>query len=152
MGEEQPTRRSFLSKMMAGTLIVGSATSVGVVAAYLLPPEESGSILTPQRVKAGKAADIAAGKAKSVVVDGEPVWVLNSSGSRFVALSALCTHKGCHVKWDDKRRVFSCPCHEGLFDERGNVIGGLPRRPLSRFRVGLVNGELQVSRGEVEEG
>jgi len=151
MAEEQPTRRSFLSKMMAGTLVVGSATTVGVVSAYLLPPEESGSILTPQRVKAGKAEEIAAGKAKSAVVDGEPVWVLNS-GTAFIALSALCTHKGCHVKWDDKRRVFTCPCHEGLFDERGNVIGGLVRRPLSRFRVGLVNGELQVSRGEVEEG
>lgn len=151
MGEEQPTRRSFLSKMMAGTLVVGGVTVVGVVSAYLLPPEEAGSILTPQRVKAGKAADITPGKAKFAVVDGEPVWVLNS-GNRFVALSALCTHKACHVKWDDKRRVFSCPCHEGLFDERGNVIGGLPRRPLSRFRVGLVNGELQVSRGTVEEG
>ena len=151
MGEEQPTRRSFLSKMMAGTLLVGGVTTVGVVSAYLMPPEESGSILTPQRVMVGKAADIAPGKARSAVVDGEPVWVLNS-GSRFVALSALCSHKGCHVKWDDQRRVFTCPCHEGLFDERGNVIGGLPRRPLARFRVGLVNGELQVSRGEVEEG
>lgn len=151
MGEEQPTRRSFLSKMMAGTLIVGSAGAASAVAAYLLPPTEASSSLTPQRVKVGGAADITPGRGKLASVDGEPVWVLNAT-TGFVALSALCTHKGCIVKWDEKRRVFNCPCHEGLFDERGNVIAGLPRRPLSRFRVGLVHDELHVSRGEIEKG
>ena len=151
MGEAKATRRSFLGKMMVGTMLTGSAAAVSVVAAYLFPPEEARSGLTPQSVKAGRAVDIAPGRGKLALVDGEPVWVLNSANG-FAGMSALCTHKGCIVKWDEKRRVFSCPCHEGLFDERGNVIAGLPRRPLSRFRVGLVHGELYVSRGEVEEG
>jgi len=133
--------------MMAGTFVVGGAGVISAVVAYLFPPSEANSGLTRQAVKAGQAEDIPPGRGKLASVDGEPVWVLNSP-SGFVALSALCTHKGCVVKWDEKRRVFNCPCHEGLFDERGNVIAGLPRRPLVPFRVGVVHGELHVSRGE----
>lgn len=132
---------------MAGTFVVGGAGLVSVVGAYLFPPSEASSGLTQQSVKAGQAEDIPPGRGRLASVDGEPVWVLNSTNG-FVALSALCTHKGCLVKWDDKRRVFNCPCHEGLFDERGNVIAGLPRRPLTQFRVGIVHGDLHVSRGE----
>jgi cytochrome b6-f complex iron-sulfur subunit len=133
--------------MMAGTLVVGAAGAISAIAAYLFPPGEASSGLTPQAVKAGQAEEISRGRGKLASVDGEPVWVLNSSNG-FVALSALCTHKGCIVKWDENRRVFTCPCHEGLFDERGNVIGGLPRRPLTPFRVGVIHGELLVSRAE----
>jgi cytochrome b6-f complex iron-sulfur subunit len=70
--------------------------------------------------------------------------------SGFVAMSAWCTHKGCVIKWDAPRRVFNCPCHEGRFDERGNVVAGLPLRPLTRFRVGLVGSDVYVSRAERE--
>lgn len=144
--EETPTRRSFLGKMMIGTLLAGGAAVVSVISAYLFPPSEGASGLSSQRVKTGRAIDLPPGKGKLTLVDGEPVWVVNVA-SGFAGMSALCTHKGCIIKWEEKRQLFSCPCHEGLFDERGNVIAGLPRHPLTRFRVGLVRGELYVSRG-----
>ena len=150
MNEEAPTRRSFLGKMMIGTLLAGGAAVVSVVSAYLFPPGEGGSGLAPQRVKTGRAVDLPPGKGKLALVDGEPVWVVNLSNG-FAGMSALCTHKGCIIKWEEKRRLFSCPCHEGLFDERGNVVAGLPRHPLTRFRVCLVHGELYVSRGGNQE-
>ncbi len=124
---------------------------VSGVVAYLFAPGEVRSSLGPARVKVDSAGGIAQGTAKLALVDGEPVWVAHLA-SGFVALSALCTHKGCIVKWDDLGRVFRCPCHEGLFDERGNVVSGLPRRSLSRFRVGLVGGDVYVSRGAEHEG
>ncbi len=150
MSEQTPTRRSFLGKMMVGTLLAGGAAVCSAVVAYLFPPNDGGSALGSQRVKSGRAVDLAPGKGKLTLVDGEPVWVVNLSRG-FAAISALCTHKGCIIKWDEKRRLFTCPCHEGLFDERGNVLAGLPRRPLDHFRVGLVHGELYVSRGEPRE-
>lgn len=143
--EQSTTRRSFLGKLLGGTLLAGAAATVSAILAYLIPPKEVSSALNPQRVKMGRAVDLPPGKGKLTLVDGEPVWVVNAANG-FSGLSALCTHKGCIVKWDEKRRLFSCPCHEGQFDEQGNVIFGLPRRPLSRFRVGLVRGELYVSR------
>lgn len=135
---------------MVGTLVAGGAAVFSAVAAYLFPPKDGGSGLGPQRVRTGRAVDLPPGKGKLTLVDGEPVWVVNLA-SGFAGISALCTHKGCIIKWDEKRRLFICPCHEGLFDERGNVLAGLPRRPLDRFRVGLVHGELFVSRGERRE-
>jgi Rieske Fe-S protein len=102
--------------------------------------------LGPQRVKVGPASTFALGQGRLALVDDEPVWVLKLA-TGFVGVAATCTHKGCLIKWEGGRRLFSCPCHEALFDERGNVLSGLPRRPLPHFRVGLVAGDVYVARG-----
>lgn len=145
MEEKRATRRSFLGKLLAGTLLVGGGASLSSIFAYLFPPEGISSRLNPQLVKVGKAVDIPPGKGKLVLAGGEPVWIVHLVRG-FVGISALCTHKGCIIRWEKERKVFSCPCHEGLFDEHGNVISGLPRRPLTLFRVGLVHDDLYVSR------
>jgi cytochrome b6-f complex iron-sulfur subunit len=141
---EEASRRSFLGKLLGGTLLAWGGMVVGSVLAYLFPPHGGGSRLSPQRVKVGSAADIPLGGGKLVLVEGEPVWVIHLARG-FVGFSATCTHKGCIIGWEEKRKVFSCPCHEGLFDTHGNVISGLPRRPLSRFQVGAVQGGLYVA-------
>jgi Rieske Fe-S protein len=82
-----------------------------------------------------------------VLFDGEPVWVLHLKEG-WSAFSAICTHRGCIVHWDEKRQTLSCPCHAGLFDTNGNVLSGLPRRPLKRFRVSVVRDEIFIGPGE----
>jgi cytochrome b6-f complex iron-sulfur subunit len=146
-GESGIGRRSFLGTLLAGTLLAGLAGLVGSVLAYLFVPREVRSALGSRRVRVGAAADIAPGAAKLVLVGDEPVWVVRLS-TGFLGLSALCTHRGCLVGWEPRRRLFACPCHEGLFDERGNVVEGLPRRPLAPFRVSLLDGDVYVWRGE----
>ncbi len=147
MGDEITSRRSFMSKLLAGTLLAGLGGTIASIVAYLFPPGEVSSALGPQRFKVGRADDILPGEGKLTLVDEEPVWVVHLARG-FVAMSAWCTHKGCIIKWDDQGRLFRCPCHEGQFDERGNVVFGLPLRPLNRYRVGLVRGDLYVSRAE----
>jgi cytochrome b6-f complex iron-sulfur subunit len=150
MEHEPTTRRSFLSRLLAGTLLAGGAAVLASIVAYLFPREEVSAALGPQRAKVGKADDILLGEGKLTLVDEEPVWIVRSTRG-FVAMSAWCTHRGCVVKWDEQERLFRCPCHEGRFDERGNVVAGLPLRSLTRFRVGLVGGELFVSRTDKRE-
>ena len=145
MGGAGATRRSFVSKLFAGRVLTGLAGAVAALAAYLFPPEEASSALGPQRVKVGKADEIQPGEGKLALLDEEPVWVVRLPQG-FVAMSAWCTHKGCVIKWDEPRRLFNCPCHEGQFDERGNVVSGLPLRPLAHFHVGLVRGDVYISR------
>ena len=145
MGEQGTTRRSFVSKLFGGTLLAGAAGTIASLVAYLFPPEEVSSALGPQRVRVGRADEILPGEGKLVLVDEEPVWVVHQPHD-FVAMSAWCTHKGCVIKWDQPRHLFNCPCHEGQFDERGNVVNGLPLRPLTHFRVGLVRGDVYISR------
>ena len=151
MGVEPTTRRSFLGTLLVGTLLAGGAAIFGSIAAYLFPREDVSAALGPQRTKVGKADDILVGEGKLALVDEEPVWIVRLTRG-FVAMSAWCTHKGCIVKWDERERLFRCPCHEGLFDERGNVVSGLPLRSLTRFRVGLVHSDLYVSRADKREG
>lgn len=52
-----------------------------------------------------------------------------------IALLSTCSHLGCSVSWEEESRRFRCPCHGGLYDAEGAVIGGPPPRPLTRLEV-----------------
>ncbi len=53
--------------------------------------------------------------------------------NQFVALSSRCMHLGCPVRYVPPAQRFICPCHGGVYDFSGQVVGGPPVRPLDRF-------------------
>ena len=70
-------------------------------------------------------------------------WVFKSEG-KLVALSPICTHLGCTVSFDEVRDSFACPCHGGLYDREGNVIGGPPPKPLKRHEIKFEDGKFLI--------
>src|SRR5262249_20763434 len=60
-------------------------------------------------------------------------------GGSPVAFSLSCTHLGCRVHWQPKPRTFLCPCHMGIFDERGQVVSGPPPSALPQYQVSVGN-------------
>src|SRR5574341_475179 len=62
-------------------------------------------------------------------------YVLTEDGQTYVAMSNICTHLGCRVRWIANQQKFFCPCHNGIFDKNGNVVSGPPPRPLDRFEA-----------------
>lgn len=75
------------------------------------------------------------------------VYVLTEDGQTFTAMSNVCTHLGCRVRWIPNEGQFACPCHNGVFGKDGSVVAGPPPRPLDRYETKVENGILYILRG-----
>jgi Rieske Fe-S protein len=74
-------------------------------------------------------------------------YVITENGRDFVAMSNVCTHLGCRVRWVEDQTQFFCPCHNAVFDKEGQVVAGPPPKPLDRFEVKVENEQLFVLGG-----
>lgn len=74
-------------------------------------------------------------------------YVLTENGRDFVAISNVCTHLGCRVRWVEDESQFYCPCHNAVFDKEGNVVAGPPPKPLNTYEVKVENDQLFVLGG-----
>lgn len=83
------------------------------------------------------------------IVNEEEVsfYVYSEDGREYIALSNICTHLGCRVRWIESEAEFFCPCHNAVFDKTGQVVSGPPPRPLDRFDIKIENDQLFVLGG-----
>lgn len=136
------TRRQFLDYLIGGSfLILAGSFALGVLK-YLWPVAKGEGAAT-KRVEVAAEGDMPVGKGR-VVQYGEASAIVIHTSQGFAALSAVCTHLGCIVKWDDKKQQIVCPCHGAVFDTKGNVVSGPPPKPLAPIRVGVVGGKVYI--------
>lgn len=55
--------------------------------------------------------------------------------SELIALTSLCPHQGCTVKWNANNQNLACPCHQSTFSKEGEVISGPAVIPLDKYEV-----------------
>lgn len=72
------------------------------------------------------------------------IYVLTENGRDYVAMSNICTHLGCRVRWIADQNQFFCPCHNAVFNKEGEVVDGPPPRPLNRYEVKLEEDQLYI--------
>lgn len=72
------------------------------------------------------------------------LYVYSEDGATYTVLSAVCTHLGCNVHWEEEGGDFRCPCHDAHFDQRGAVVSGPPRRALPQLETKIEAGVLMV--------
>lgn len=77
--------------------------------------------------------------------DGSPDILIRNSDGSLKAFSAVCTHAGCTVGYENGTIV--CPCHGGEYNaETGEVVAGPPPAPLEPKEVVEVGGEIYAIR------
>jgi glycine/D-amino acid oxidase-like deaminating enzyme/nitrite reductase/ring-hydroxylating ferredoxin subunit len=81
------------------------------------------------------AREIAPGEGKLLRHRGKMVAAYRTPTGELRACSAVCTHLGCHVQWNDAEASWDCPCHGSRFDTQGAVLNGPAVKALKRVQL-----------------
>jgi nitrite reductase/ring-hydroxylating ferredoxin subunit len=85
--------------------------------------------------QAGSVADIKPGSGGIVRLGGKQCAVYRGEDDTIHALSAVCTHLGCIVAFNDAEKSWDCPCHGSRFSTDGAVLDGPATGPLEPRQV-----------------
>ncbi len=126
-------RRKFLGILLGAIGAIIAGAFAWPLVRFLSPNNKGGAA---QQVKIPKQK-VTVGGAHFFSYQGRPAVLLEPEPGQYVALSAVCTHLGCIVKWVSDSQEFLCPCHGGRFSPAGQVLGGPPPKPLTTYAVKL---------------
>jgi menaquinol-cytochrome c reductase iron-sulfur subunit len=156
--ETQLGRRRFLSiatLSIAG--FIGTAMLVPAVAYIIGPALKRKSDQNWIKLGIASKVELNTPTLFKVTVENQTGWIASEeelsfyvyteNGRDYIAMSNICTHLGCRVRWVDDQQQFFCPCHNGIFDKEGLVVSGPPPRPLDRYEVKVENDQLYLLGG-----
>lgn len=130
----QPAPSPFVSRrqfIRLGLTVTAAAWAGTVVQSQLFPDEAAAGEAKPVEFP---LSELPVGGSRPVTYGGVSALVLRTAES-IKAFSLVCTHLGCLVRWEEGKQEFYCPCHDGRFDQFGEVIAGPPVVPLEQFPV-----------------
>ncbi|MGH3147502.1 MAG: ubiquinol-cytochrome c reductase iron-sulfur subunit, partial [Rubrobacter sp.] len=87
-------------------------------------------------------SQVAPGSAFKFKDGGQPAVLVHLQSGDFVAYSAVCTHQGCTVAFNNDQ--FACPCHGSIFDPANSaaVVTGPATSPLPEIPVTVEGGQI----------
>ncbi|MDP9325466.1 MAG: Rieske 2Fe-2S domain-containing protein, partial [Candidatus Dormibacteraeota bacterium] len=83
------------------------------------PGQDTLTINNGQWVPVVAAATVADGQAVRFSAGAVSGFVINAAG-QLDAISAVCTHMGCILKFNPASKRLDCPCHGASFDLEGS--------------------------------
>lgn len=140
---EKDSRRSFLGKSVKGILGFGLFAGIWPYVRSLFP-----NVLyePPKRFKIGYSNKFTQGM---TFIEDRRIYIFKE-GNAFYAISGVCSHLGCTVKYTPFRQEkelnvrdlsfrskgeFHCPCHGSKFYDEGTNYTGPAPRPLQWFQL-----------------
>jgi glycine/D-amino acid oxidase-like deaminating enzyme/nitrite reductase/ring-hydroxylating ferredoxin subunit len=72
------------------------------------------------------------GEGKILKLDGDRVACSRGDDGKLTMVSAVCTHMGCLVRWNQVEQTWDCPCHGSRFSPEGELIAGPAETPLEK--------------------
>ena len=139
-------RRSFLKFLMSFSIVSSIAMTITPIVGFLAP-SKAANAGSGGKVLAGTLDTLPVGKGAVVAVGSKPAIVVNTAGG-VKAFSAICTHLGCIVLWDETAGNIVCPCHDGRFNPAtGAVMSGPPPAPLPALTAVVEGNEIFIVTG-----
>ncbi len=138
------TRRVFIRETFVGWL--GLLIGPAVYGTLRLRLTEAGSSL-PAELSLGDAQVFKAGTSRVVRFGREKVIVVRAKGGSLSAVSGVCTHLGCSIRYesDGGTEELRCNCHKSRFGLDGGLISGPAQLPLHALSVSIRNGEVVLT-------
>ncbi len=137
-------RRNFVNYFLGGSLAATVLAFLYPIIRYILPPRQAEAL--EKRVSAAKVGELSPNSFKIFKFGASPGILVNTQDGQLVALTAVCTHLTCTVRYESDSGTLFCPCHNGRFDLAGNVISGPPPAPLETYKVEISGEEIFVSK------
>ena len=136
------SRREFLTCAAAGTTGVALGGLFGCASAITYQT----TVVAGQISLTRSGLEQLAGTDKPVVVKApglpDPVILIPVGEKNYRAVSAECTHLGCHVR--PSRNFLVCPCHGSTFDLSGEVVRGPAPSALTTYPVEVNGDEIKI--------
>lgn len=74
------------------------------------------------------------GKGEVIKRDGKRAAVYITPDGEPKILSAVCTHLGCIIHWNELENTWDCPCHGTRFNVDGEILEGPAFKPLQKLQ------------------
>ena len=112
----------------------GRTKPLSRLGSYLADNVEFPLHLLSDRLRATESSDLRTlrpGEGRIVRHQGQRIAVARDARGKLHAVSAVCSHLGCQVKFNTAEESWDCPCHGSRFDVEGAVLNGPATRPLT---------------------
>ncbi|UCD24104.1 MAG: Rieske (2Fe-2S) protein [Gemmatimonadota bacterium] len=151
--QEAQDRRKFLGKASKAAMVAGIVGGYGGFAAislrYLYPTNTDDRlwlfVIETNRMRVGESIRYRGPSGETINITRQ---ARTGDADDFIALSSVCPHLGCQVRWEAQNNRFYCPCHNGVFDPSGVATSGPPGdagQSLSRYDLKVENGLLSIA-------
>ncbi|MDB4917434.1 MAG: puuB 1, partial [Gemmatimonadetes bacterium] len=110
------------------------ATTLGAITEYLSENADYPFYLIADRLKHDRSGveNVPQGEGRVLDLDGKRVACHRTASGDVITVSAVCTHMGCIVHWNNADKTWDCPCHGSRFTPDGLVLGGPAEMPLEK--------------------
>ncbi len=144
------SRRNFLSWLTG----LGSVAFLGSIIypayKFLVPPESGEANVSQVKLPFTRSELESEEKKSKTFKFGRTLGLIVLTGEgELKAMSATCTHLDCTVQHRPDLGIIWCSCHNGRYDLDGKNISGPPPKPLEKYLVNEIKGEIFVSKETV---
>ncbi len=85
--------------------------------------------------KIAGTTDLAAGEGRLVKFEDKSVALSKDARNKIHAVSPVCTHLNCEVKWNLAEQSWDCPCHGARYNNEGEVLNAPADRALEKIAI-----------------